>query len=64
MSDFTFSLVTSIFTAGGLTGSLFSNLIMDKRGRRGAHRICAVLIALGTAIMGLSNSISLLLVGR
>ena len=64
MSDFTFSLVTSIFTVGGLAGSLFANLIMDKWGRRGAHRICAILIAFGTVSMGLSNSVSLLLVGR
>jgi len=64
MSDFTFSFVTSIFTVGGLVGSLFANLIMDKWGRRGAHRICAVPIAFGTAFMGLSNSVSWLLVGR
>ena len=64
MSDSTFSLVTSIFTVGGLSGSLFANLIMDKWGRRGAKRISAILIAFGTAFMGLSNSVSLLLVGR
>ena len=64
MSDVTFSFVSSIFTVGGLAGSLFANLIMDKWGRKGAHRICAFLIALGSAFMGLSNSVSLLLVGR
>jgi MFS family permease len=64
MSDVTFSFVSSIFTVGGLAGSLFANLIMDKWGRRGAHRICAFLIALGSAFMGLSNSVFFLLVGR
>jgi len=64
MSDSTFSLVTAIFTVGGLSGSLFANLIMDKWGRRGAHRISAILIAFGTAFMGLSNSVSSLLIGR
>ena len=64
MSDVTFSLVSSIFTVGGLAGSLFANLIMDKWGRRGAHRICAFLIAFGSAFMGLSSSVSFLLVGR
>lgn len=64
MTDITFSLVSSIFTVGGLAGSLFANLIMDKWGRRGAHRICAFLIAFGSASMGLSNSVSMLLVGR
>lgn len=64
MSDVTFSFVTAIYTVGGLAGSLFANLIMDKWGRQGAHRICAFLIAFGSAIMGLSNSVFLLLVGR
>ena len=64
LSDATFSLVTSIFTLGGLAGSLFANLIMDKWGRRGAHRICAFLIAFGSAFMGLSDSFFFLLVGR
>jgi len=64
MTDSTFSLVTSIFTVGGLAGSLFANLIMDKWGRRGAHRICAILMASGTAFMGLSTSVSPLLIGR
>ena len=64
MTDSTFSLVTSIFTVGGLAGSLFANLIMDKWGRRGAHRISAILMASGAAFMGLSNSVSPLLIGR
>ena len=64
MTDNTFSLVTSICTFGGLAGSLFANLIMDKWGRRGAHWMCAILMATGTAFMGLGNSVFPLLVGR
>ena len=64
MSDITFSLVTSIFTVGGLGGSLFANLVMDKWGRRGTHRISAILMAFGTAFMGLSTSVSMFLIGR
>lgn len=64
MSDFTFSLVTSIFTVGGLAGSLVANLVMDRWGRRGTNRICTVFIAIGTVLMGLSNSVFLLLLGR
>ena len=64
MSDFTFSLVTSIFTVGGLAGSLFANLVMDKWGRRGSHQICVILIASGTTFMGLSHSVSSFLLGR
>ena len=57
MSDSTFSLVivTSIFTVGGLSGSLFAKLIMDKWDPRGAHRISAILIAFGTTFMGLTS---------
>ena len=44
----TFSLVTSKqnFIVGGLSGSLFTNLITDKWGRRGAKRISAKLSSL------------------
>ena len=64
MTDSTFSLVTSIFTVGGLAGSIVANLVMDKWGRRGAHRLSAILMASGTAFMGLSKSVSSLLMGR
>ncbi|TFK42786.1 general substrate transporter [Crucibulum laeve] len=64
MSDFTFSLVTSIFTVGGLTGSLVANLVMDKHGRKGATKICAVTMAAGTGLMGVSSSVGFLALGR
>ncbi|KIM48995.1 hypothetical protein M413DRAFT_92306 [Hebeloma cylindrosporum] len=64
MSDVTFSILTSIFTVGGLAGSLVANLVMDRWGRRGANRICAIIIGIGAALMGLTNSLFLLLLGR
>jgi Sugar (and other) transporter len=64
MSDVSFSLVTSIFTVGGLLGSAVANLIMDGSGRKGTLRTCAALTAAGAAVMGLSNSVTLLAIGR
>jgi CCR4-NOT transcription complex subunit 1 len=64
MSDLTFSVVTSIFTVGGLMGSMVANLVMDHWGRKGATRISAFLITSGAAIMGLSTGVPALAVGR
>ncbi|KAF9001960.1 general substrate transporter [Cyathus striatus] len=64
MSTATFSFVTSIFTVGGLVGSAVANLVMDRRGRKGATRICAFFIAAGTAIMGVSISVPTFTIGR
>ena len=64
MSDVTFSILTSIFTVGGLAGSLVANLVMDRWGRRGANQICAVIFGIGAAFMGVTNSLFLLLLGR
>lgn len=64
MSDVSFSLVTSIFTVGGLLGSAVANLIMDGSGRKGTLRICAALTAAGAGLMGLSNSVAVLAIGR
>jgi len=64
MSDVEFSFVTAIFTVGGLAGSLVANLVMDRWGRRGTHRLCAIFIGIGTAFMGLTSSIFFLVLGR
>lgn len=64
MSDVAFSFVTAIFTIGGLAGSLVANLIIDSSGRRGTHRLCAILVVIGTAFMGLGTSLLSLLLGR
>lgn len=64
MSDATFSVVTSVYTVGGLLGSLFANVVMDKWGRKGAIRVSAVMFAVGAGIMGIAASLSLLILGR
>ncbi|KAG2075925.1 general substrate transporter [Suillus decipiens] len=64
MSDATFSVVTSMYTLGGFFGSLSANIVMDRYGRKGASRLSAVLTAAGSAIFGLSSSVSPLILGR
>jgi len=64
MSQVAFSFLTAIFTIGGLSGSLVANIIMDGVGRRGTHRLCAVLVLIGTAFMGLGTSLFPFLLGR
>ncbi|KAF8184964.1 general substrate transporter [Mycena galopus ATCC 62051] len=64
MSDFTFSVVTAVFTVGGLAGSLVANLIMDRWGRRGAARLSALLVAIGAGLMTVAASVSILGLGR
>ncbi|KAF4622587.1 hypothetical protein D9613_009239 [Agrocybe pediades] len=64
MTDVTFSLITSIYTIGGLTGSLLAKYAMDRTGRRGANCISAFLIVLGTTVMALAGNVTTLLAGR
>lgn len=64
MSDFSFSVVTAVFTVGGLAGSLVANLVMDRWGRKGAARASALLVSVGAGMMGISGSIGLLGLGR
>lgn len=64
MSDSTFSVVTSVFTVGGLMGSLVANLILDRYGRKGAVQASGALFALGAGLMAISASIGLLMFGR
>ena len=64
MSDFKFSVVTAVFTAGGLAGSVVSNLIMDRWGRKGAARASSLLVAAGAGLMCVSASVAVLGLGR
>ncbi|KAN0075282.1 General substrate transporter [Tylopilus felleus] len=64
MSDATFSLVTSLFTVGGLLGSLSANLVMDRYGRKGASRFSALFNIAGAAISGLAPSVAPMALGR
>jgi len=51
MTAATFGLVTSIFTVGGLIGSLASNYAMHNYGRKGSLKINAAFALVGSAIM-------------
>lgn len=64
MSDLVFSVVTAIFTVGGLAGSLGANIVMERWGRKGAVRISAQFVAVGAGLMGLSGSVFVLGLGR
>lgn len=64
MSDATFSLVTSVYTVGGLLGSLGANVVMDRWGRKGATLAAAAAMAIGPALMGVAASLGTLAFGR
>lgn len=64
MADFTFGFVVALFTAGGLLGSLVSNVVMDRWGRRGATRASSLLVAVGAGLMCVSASVGFLGLGR
>lgn len=64
MSNFVFSFVTAIFTVGGLLGSLVANIIMDRYGRKGASKVTALSLAVGSGLMGVSGSVTTLSFGR
>ncbi|KAI0948397.1 hypothetical protein AcV7_009153 [Taiwanofungus camphoratus] len=64
MVDATFSVVTSVYTVGGLLGSLVANLVMDRWGRRGATLASSIATAVGAGLMGIASSLVLLMLGR
>ncbi|KAG6332242.1 hypothetical protein ID866_6850, partial [Astraeus odoratus] len=64
MNDATFSLVTSLFTVGGLCGSLFANLAMDRYGRKGACRLSSAFNAAGAALSTIAASVGSIAIGR
>ncbi|KAI8998903.1 general substrate transporter [Trametes punicea] len=64
MDDATFSLLTSIYTVGGLLGSVGANVVMDRWGRKGACLASAFVMAVGAGFMGVAASLSPLLIGR
>jgi MFS family permease len=64
MSDATFSLVTAMFTAGGFFGSSIANIIMERHGRKAAIQISGLFVAVGSGLMAIAPSTSLLLLGR
>ena len=64
MTDATFSVVTSAYTAGGFMGSSVANVVMDRWGRKGAVLVSSFIMALGAGFMGVAASLSPLMIGR
>lgn len=64
MSDATFSLLTSVFTIGGLLGSLSANTVMDRYGRKGAVQASSIFVAVGAALMAVASNVPVLCFGR
>ncbi|WVQ62040.1 uncharacterized protein L199_000174 [Kwoniella botswanensis] len=64
MSPGAFGLVTSIFTLGGLLGSLAATNINHHLGRIGTLRLSALHILVGSLIVGLANSMGVMIAGR
>ncbi|KAI0371781.1 general substrate transporter [Pilatotrama ljubarskyi] len=64
MDNATFSVLTSVYTVGGLLGSIGANLVMDRWGRKGACLASAFIMAVGSGFMGVAASLSPLTIGR
>ncbi|KZV67967.1 general substrate transporter [Peniophora sp. CONT] len=64
MSDAGFSVVTSVYTLGGLLGSLGANRLQDKLGRKGALRISGFFLAVGSGFMTIAAQYFVLVLGR
>ncbi|GMK57158.1 hypothetical protein CspeluHIS016_0309980 [Cutaneotrichosporon spelunceum] len=59
-----FGLVVSVFTIGGLVGSLASRSVVAGRGQRGTLRASALAILLGSSALALANNILLMVLAR
>lgn len=64
MNDALFSTVTSIYTVGGLVGSMVANVFIDRWGRKGTVRASTVLNVAGSGLMALSGNVVFLMIGR
>ncbi|KAJ1960729.1 hypothetical protein IWQ62_004114 [Dispira parvispora] len=64
MSDDTFSLATSIFTVGGLVGSLLAPTAADRWGRKCTTLFNNAFYLFGTLAMALATNVTWLVVGR
>ncbi|KAL5635193.1 hypothetical protein ACGC1H_003031 [Rhizoctonia solani] len=63
MTEAQFGVVTAAFTVGGFAGSLCADRFLNK-GRKHAVSWHAALLIVGTLLMGLANSITVLVLGR
>lgn len=54
----------SIFTLGGLIGSLGSAFVTRRLGRINTFRLSALSVLIGSILVGLSNSVAQMILGR
>ncbi|WVW82458.1 hypothetical protein I302_104468 [Kwoniella bestiolae CBS 10118] len=64
MTPSAFGIVTAIFTLGGLLGSLAATNINHHLGRIGTLQLSALHILIGSLIIGLANSMGVMIAGR
>jgi MFS family permease len=64
MNEGKYGFVTSIYSIGGLFGSLYAPQLADGRGRKGAALINCAGFIFGPIIMALSPNVTTLIIGR
>jgi MFS family permease len=64
MDEGKYGFVTSIYSIGGLIGSLYAPQLADGRGRKGAALINCSGFILGPVLMALSANVWMLAIGR
>ncbi|WVQ70835.1 hypothetical protein IAR50_000360 [Cryptococcus sp. DSM 104548] len=64
MTTSQFGLVVSVFTLGGLAGSLTFNLISHRFGKAGSLRVSALSVLVGSTVIGLAGSALVMGLGR
>jgi MFS family permease len=64
MNEGKYGFVTSIYSIGGLFGSLYAPILADSRGRKGAALLNCSGFVLGPVIMALSMNVWVLALGR
>jgi SP family facilitated glucose transporter-like MFS transporter 3 len=64
MDDQKYSLVTAVFTVGGLAGSLGSSWLVERQGLKGGLVWVAWMNLVGVALMAFAPSWLVLAVGR
>lgn len=59
-----FGIVVSIFTLGGLVGSLAADSVTRRLGRLGTFRASICCVIVGSTLVGTANTIAQMLIGR
>jgi len=64
MDDQGLGLITSVFSIGGLIGSLYAGSISDSWGRKKASGFNSIIFIIGSMVEFMSNSVRMLVIGR